>query len=82
MKKVIVPLGPYHPLFEEPEYFALYCDGENVVDAEWVAGYNHRGIEKLSESKHWDQVTFLIERICGICQHHILLHIAMQLRTC
>jgi len=67
MKKVIVPLGPYHPLFEEPEYFALYCDGENVVDAEWVAGYNHRGIEKLSESKHWDQVTFLIERICGIC---------------
>lgn len=67
MKKVIIPIGPYHPLLEEPEYFALYCDGELVVDVEWMAGYNHRGIEKISESKHWDQVTFLIERICGIC---------------
>ncbi len=67
MRKVVVPLGPYHPLFEEPEYFELYCDGENVVDIEWKTGYNHRGIEKLSESKHWDQVTFLVERICGIC---------------
>ncbi|MCM8777385.1 MAG: nickel-dependent hydrogenase large subunit [Candidatus Omnitrophica bacterium] len=66
-KKVVVPIGPYHPLLEEPEFFALYCEGEKVVDVEWQAGYNHRGIEKLSESKHWDQVTFLVERICGIC---------------
>jgi len=66
-KKVVVPIGPYHPLLEEPEYFALYCDGEMVVDVEWEAGYNHRGIEKLCESKSWDQVTFLVERICGIC---------------
>ncbi|MCS7181076.1 MAG: nickel-dependent hydrogenase large subunit, partial [bacterium] len=67
LKKVIVPIGPYHPLLEEPEYFQLFCDGEEVVDVEWIAGYNHRGIEKLAESKHWDQVTFLVERICGIC---------------
>jgi NADH-quinone oxidoreductase subunit D len=66
-KTVVVPIGPYHPLLEEPEFFALYCDGEKVVDVEWQAGYNHRAIEKLSEGKHWDQVTFLVERICGIC---------------
>jgi len=66
-RKVIVPIGPYHPLLEEPEFFALYCDGEKVVDVEWEAGYNHRAIEKISEGKHWDQVTFLVERICGIC---------------
>ena len=66
-KAVVVPIGPYHPLLEEPEFFALYCDGEKVVDVEWQAGYNHRAIEKLSEGKHWDQVTFLVERICGIC---------------
>jgi membrane-bound hydrogenase subunit alpha len=66
-KKVVVPIGPYHPLLEEPEFFALYCDGEKVEDVEWEAGYNHRAIEKLSEGKHWDQVTFLVERICGIC---------------
>ncbi|MCL5674698.1 MAG: nickel-dependent hydrogenase large subunit [Candidatus Omnitrophica bacterium] len=69
MKKIIVPLGPDHPLFEEPEFFILHCDGENVVDVEWQAGYNHRGIEKISETKHWDQVTFLVERICGICSN-------------
>lgn len=66
-KRVVIPIGPYHPLLEEPEFFSLYCDGETVVDVEWEAGYNHRAIEKLSESKHWDQVTFLVERICGIC---------------
>jgi len=66
-KKVVVPIGPYHPLLEEPEYFELYCEGERVVDVKWQPGYNHRAIEKLSESKHWDQVTFLVERICGIC---------------
>jgi len=63
----IVPIGPYHPLQEEPEFFKLIVEGERVVDLEIDIGYNHRGIEKLAESKHWDQVTFLVERICGIC---------------
>lgn len=67
MKKTIVPLGPYHPLLEEPEHFRLYVEGERVVDLEVEIGYNHRGIEKLSEGKTWDQVPFLVERICGIC---------------
>jgi len=65
--KVIVPIGPYHPLQEEPEFFQLYVEGEKVVDIDIIIGYNHRGIEKLSESKHFDQVAFLVERICGIC---------------
>ena len=65
--KVVVPIGPYHPLQEEPEFFRLYVEGEKVVDLDIIIGYQHRGIEKLSESKHFDQVTFLIERICGIC---------------
>ena len=65
--KVIVPIGPYHPLQEEPEFFRLYVEGEKVVDIDIIIGYNHRGIEKLCESKHFDQVAFLVERICGIC---------------
>ncbi len=67
--KVIVPIGPYHPLQEEPEFFKLYVEGEKVVDIDIVIGYMHRGIEKLSESKHFDQVPFLVERICGICSN-------------
>jgi NADH-quinone oxidoreductase subunit D len=66
-KEKIIPIGPYHPLQEEPEYFKLYCDGEIVKDVEWETGYNHRGIEKLAEEKTFEQVFFLVERICGIC---------------
>ena len=66
-KRALISIGPYHPLLEEPEFFKLYCDGETVTDVVWEAGYNHRGIEKISESKTFEQVFFLVERICGIC---------------
>ena len=67
MSRTIIPIGPYHPLQEEPEFFKLLVEGEKVVDIDWMAGYNHRGIEKLAESMTYDQVTFLVERVCGIC---------------
>jgi len=66
-KRTMIPIGPYHPLQEEPEHFMLYVEGERVVDIDWKAGYNHRGIEKLAEGMTYDQITFLVERICGIC---------------
>ncbi|RKY75102.1 NADH:ubiquinone oxidoreductase, partial [candidate division KSB1 bacterium] len=63
----IIPIGPYHPLQEEPEFFKLHVEGERVTKLDIEIGYNHRGIEKLAEAKSWDQVVFLVERICGIC---------------
>lgn len=63
----IVPIGPYHPLQEEPEFFKLIVEGEKVVDLEINIGYNHRGHEFVSPTLTWDQVPFLVERICGIC---------------
>ena len=30
--KVTIPIGPYHPLQEEPEFYKLIVDGERVVD--------------------------------------------------
>ena len=65
--KRIVPIGPYHPLQEEPEFFKLIVEGEKVVDLEINIGYNHRGHEFISQTLTWDQVPFLVERICGIC---------------
>ncbi|MFA5146759.1 MAG: nickel-dependent hydrogenase large subunit [Candidatus Omnitrophota bacterium] len=62
-----VPIGPYHPLQEEPEFYKLVVEGEKVVDVDVRIGYNHRGIEKISESKSFDQSIFIVERICGIC---------------
>jgi len=67
MAKTIIPIGPYHPLQEEPEFFELHVDGERVEKLDIHIGYNHRGIEKLAESKTFDQVVFLVERVCGIC---------------
>jgi membrane-bound hydrogenase subunit alpha len=65
--KTIIPIGPYHPLQEEPEFFKLHVEGEKVVELEIEIGYNHRGIEKLAENLSYDQVPFLVERVCGIC---------------
>jgi NADH-quinone oxidoreductase subunit D len=65
----VIPIGPYHPALKEPEFFKLYTKGEEVVDVDIRIGYNHRGIEKLSESMTFEQVTFLVERICGICSN-------------
>ncbi len=67
MSEKIIPVGPYHPLQEEPEFFKLHVEGERVVKLDVQIGYNHRGIEKLAEAKSFDQVIFLVERICGIC---------------
>ncbi len=66
-KKTIIPIGPYHPLQEEPEFFKLHVEGERVTKLEIELGYNHRGIEKISESKTFEETVFLVERICGIC---------------
>jgi membrane-bound hydrogenase subunit alpha len=67
MKPSVITIGPFHPLQEEPELFTLTVEGEKVIGIDVHLGYNHRGIEKLSESKTFDQSTFVIERICGIC---------------
>ena len=65
--KVTIPIGPYHPLQEEPEFYELIVEGEKVVGIDVRIGWNHRGIEKLAESKSYDQAVFLVERVCGIC---------------
>ncbi len=67
LKKPILAVGPFHPLQEEMEFFQLTVDGEIVTDIDMRISYNHRGIEKISESLQFDQVPYLVSRICGIC---------------
>ncbi|WP_422392892.1 NADH-quinone oxidoreductase subunit C [Neomoorella thermoacetica] len=65
---VEVPLGPLHITSDEPGHFRLFVDGEYIVDADYRLFYVHRGMEKLAENRmDYDQITFLAERICGIC---------------
>lgn len=62
-----IPIGPYHPLLEEAEYFTLTVDGETVVDIDLDIGWMHRGHEYISEMRTFTQSIYLVERICGIC---------------
>jgi Ni,Fe-hydrogenase III large subunit len=64
-----IPIGPQHPALKEPIGLRIVVDGEIIRDADIRLGYNHRGIEKLAESKTWIQNIYLMERICGICSH-------------
>ncbi len=67
VKRPILAVGPFHPLQEEMEFYQLTIDGETVTDIDVRISYNHRGIEKISESLQFDQIPFLVSRICGIC---------------
>jgi ech hydrogenase subunit E len=67
MAKVVVPFGPQHPVLPEPVQLTLICEEDLVKQVIPAIGYVHRGIEKLAEQKPFQQVPFLVERICGIC---------------
>ncbi len=62
-----IPLGPFHPLLEEAEFFEIKVDGETVVDIDMEIGWMHRGHEYISEMSSFTQSIYLVERICGIC---------------
>ena len=67
--RIAVPIGPQHPSLDEPGCFDITLEGEKVVDAVIGVGYNHRGLEKVCESKTYIQDLYIIERVCGICSH-------------
>ena len=56
-------MGPQHPATHGTLRIVAKLDGEQVVAAEPVAGYMHRGYEKLTEVRTYPQVTTLVNRI-------------------
>ncbi len=69
-EEYLIPIGPYHPVLHEPEYFAVTLEGEKVVKVDMNLGYHHRGIEKIATTKgNVYQSLFVVERTCGICGH-------------
>ena len=63
-----VPMGPLHITSDEPGHFRLFVEGEDIIDADYRMFYVHRGMEKVAETRlDYDSVTFLADRICGIC---------------
>ena len=64
---VELPVGPQHPAVHEPILLKAYAEGEEVVKVEINTGYNHRGIEKLTERNTFYRNIFICGRVCGIC---------------
>jgi NADH-quinone oxidoreductase subunit D len=56
-------IGPQHPATHGTLRIVARLDGEQVVSADPVMGYMHRGYEKLAEVRTYPQVTTLINRI-------------------
>lgn len=56
-------VGPQHPATHGTLRIIMQLDGEEVVAADPVMGYMHRGYEKLAEVRTYPQVTTLINRI-------------------
>lgn len=67
MSITTIPFGPQHPVLPEPIQLKLVLEDDLVVEALPAIGYVHRGLEKLAEIKDFNQTTYVVERVCGIC---------------
>ena len=56
-------IGPQHPATHGTLRIIAKLDGEQVVKADPVMGYMHRGYEKLVEVRTYPQITTLVNRI-------------------
>lgn len=66
-KRSIVPYGPQHPVLPEPIHLDLVLEDEKIVDVLPNVGFIHRGLEKLVQKKDFNEMMYVIERVCGIC---------------
>lgn len=66
-KATVIPFGPQHPVLPEPLHLDLVVEDEKVVEAIPQIGFVHRGLEKLVETRDYNQFVYVVERICGIC---------------
>lgn len=66
-KRSVVPFGPQHPVLPEPIHLDLVIEDEKVIEAVPSIGFVHRGLESLVEKKDFQEMTYVIERTCGIC---------------
>lgn len=60
---MILNMGPQHPATHGTLRIVAKLDGEQVIEAEPIAGYMHRGYEKLAEVRSYLQITTLVNRI-------------------
>ena len=58
-----VNIGPQHPSTHGVFRIRVTFDGEDIVEAEPILGYLHRGTEKLAEERNYVQIVTLTDRL-------------------
>lgn len=66
-KTTVIPFGPQHPVLPEPIHLDLVVQDETVIEALPQIGFIHRGLERLVQTRDYNQFIYIAERICGIC---------------
>ncbi|HEV2428299.1 MAG TPA: NADH-quinone oxidoreductase subunit D [Thermoplasmata archaeon] len=74
MSEMWINMGPQHPMTHGLWNLRVRIDGEMIVDVDPEMGYLHRGIEKISEDRHYNEIITLMDRCCyvaGIAWEHL-----------
>ncbi|MGB6500411.1 MAG: NADH-quinone oxidoreductase subunit D [Thermoplasmata archaeon] len=66
MSEMWINMGPQHPMTHGLWNLRVRIDGEMIVDVDPEMGYLHRGIEKISEDRHYNEVITLMDRCCYV----------------
>ena len=81
MSEMWINMGPQHPMTHGLWNLRVRIEGEIILDADPEMGYLHRGIEKISEDRHYNEVITLMDRTCyvaGIAWEHLYILAAEQ----
>ncbi|MCW6166910.1 MAG: NADH-quinone oxidoreductase subunit D [Thermoplasmatales archaeon] len=81
MSEMWINMGPQHPMTHGLWNLRVHVDGEMVLDVDPEMGYLHRGIEKISEDRHYNEVVTLMDRCCyvaGLAWEHLYILSAEQ----
>lgn len=76
----LLQMGPQHPSTHGVLNLVLEMDGESVISSEAHVGNLHRGIEKLAESRRYNQLATLVDRgdYVGGCNTELAVALAVE----
>jgi len=76
-EEMILNVGPQHPSTHGVFRLVVTIDGEQIVDADSVVGYLHRGTEKLAEDLQYTQIipyTDRLDYLASMINNYALVH--------
>jgi Ni,Fe-hydrogenase III large subunit len=63
----LLPIGPWHPVLDEPVVYKIEASGTQIQKVEIELGFNHRGIEQAILRQPPHRILTTISHICGKC---------------